>query len=1413
MTQRWRARPLRTAWQLLLPLAGVLLALVLVVAVSAGAVLWLLTSEAGTLWLFARLPGVQASGVRGALLSEHWEVDRLHIELAGGLKSVTVEGGVADGLRWQWRPDGQAWVGVQVAKLSARRVLLATRTGASPGPPATIASPLRAVIDALEVEEFSIGPLAPARRLKARGTVGAQSGALHRIDSLAFDWDAVQVQARGEIATARPFQLTVEADLKPRAGADWAARLAARGPLERFATTVALRGQARPGHAAPSLDLEASIATFARWPIASLKARTEALDLASLSATLPATRLSGTVELQTSAIDAPISADLKLDNQHSGRWDQQRLPLRRIEATLRADLGKRDAIEIGSFDLLLGSGGQDAGRWRGSGRWHGNALQLQTTVSALRPQLVDARAVPAQVSGPLQLIVSGLPFPGAAATNAPIVVEVKGELEGRLDAAPVPIKLQLDASASANQLLLRQLRASAGNAVAQLSASAERGAAGTWQVKTEGSLVDFDPVLWWPGAPGSAWRQGPHRVSAGWQLDLRLPANAAQLAPLRLAQSTAGSGAVRLQESLLAGVPLQGELTLDFQGAQSIPGTLRGQLRVAGNSLVLEGRGDPLGPGLQDRYRAELKAEALAALAPIVRLAPELAEWLPRDGKLDANISAEGRWPDMKSQGTASWQQLRLGELAIARGQFGWRFDTGAEQPISGSLDVSQLRWGRQALDQLKLELQGTARQHRVVLDAELPMRPPQWLQTLLGLRPGSLTRARLRAGGAWQADGAGAGTWRGQIDELVVGASGETGAARANVASVVAAAGSASAAASANAGAATSAEWLATQPLRAELRFSPSGGLQELRAEAGRARIGRDLQLRWDEIHVDNREDRPGRRTDGRPDITLRAQIEPFEAAPMLARLQPTMGWGGDLRLVARLDLKAEQRFGADLVFERAGGDLYIDDVAGRQPLGLQTLRLALAAQDGRWSLSQALTGRILGDISGQQELRTQPEQRWPDSASPLSGRIEARVANLGIWSAWVPPGWRLGGSLTTQAIIGGRAGAPEYTGRVEGRGIAVRNLLLGVDVSDGELELSLQGERAKLERLTLRGGEGRMEITGGAEFGASPVARLQVQARRFRVLGRVDRQLIASGDATVELRTDRLEINGKVAVDEGLFDVSRSDAPSLDSDVVMRDPNQPRSERDDADAAKTARGNAQVAVTVDLGDKLRVRGRGLDTLLGGQLRVSTPNGRLALSGLVRAEGGTYAAYAQKLEIERGILIFSGAPGNPGLDILALRPNIDAKVGVAITGSFVNPRVRLYSNPEMSETDKLSWLVLGRPSDGLGRADTALLQRAAVALLAGEGEAPTDALLRTLGIDEFSLRQSDGEVRETVISLGKQLSRRWYLGYERSVNATSGTWQLIYRIAQRFTLRAQSGQENSLDVIWVWRVGEGEKK
>jgi translocation and assembly module TamB len=306
--------------------------------------------------------------------------------------------------------------------------------------------------------------------------------------------------------------------------------------------------------------------------------------------------------------------------------------------------------------------------------------------------------------------------------------------------------------------------------------------------------------------------------------------------------------------------------------------------------------------------------------------------------------------------------------------------------------------------------------------------------------------------------------------------------------------------------------------------------------------------------------------------------------------------------------------------------------------------------------------------------------------------------------------------------------------------------------------------------------------------------------------VLGRVDRQLSASGRAELVLGPERGRLDGRLRIDEGLFDFSRADAPSLDDDVTLRGE---AFDTERAAEAEAARRPFALTLEIDLGEQLRVKGRGVDTGLRGSVRITNPGGRLAVNGTIRSEGGTYAAWGQKLDIERGALAFSGPPDDPRLDILAIRPNLDTRVGVIVSGTVQTMRARLYSEPDMPEADKLSWLLLGRAPDGLGRADTAILQRVASALIAGEGDAPTDTLMKTFGIDELSVRQGDGDTRDTVISLGKQLSRRWYLGYERGVNATTGTWQLIYRVAQRFTLRAQSGLENSLDLIWTWRFQE----
>ncbi|HJV94642.1 MAG TPA: translocation/assembly module TamB domain-containing protein, partial [Albitalea sp.] len=599
-------------------------------------------------------------------------------------------------------------------------------------------------------------------------------------------------------------------------------------------------------------------------------------------------------------------------------------------------------------------------------------------------------------------------------------------------------------------------------------------------------------------------------------------------------------------------------------------------------------------------------------------------------------------------------------------------------------------------------------------------------------------------------------------------------------------------------------APWLRTRDVGIELQWA--AGPAQINVQPGRAEVLGGA-LRWSRIHWQAAFERQPAQ------VEAQAELEPLAVAPLLARVQPDFGWGGDLALGGRLDIRSAPSFKADVVLERHHGDLTVTDEVGTQALGLTDLRLALAAHDGVWNFTQALAGNTLGVAAGAVVVRTSPQATWPPPDTPVQGVLEVRVANLGTWGTWVPAGWRLAGTLRTSASIGGHFDTPEFTGEMRGSGLGVRNYLEGVNVSDGEVAITLQGASARIERFSARAGSGSASLEGSATLGDAPKAQLRLKADKFQLLGRVDRRIVTSGQAELRLDRDTLALNGQFGVDEGLFDFTRSDAPKLSDDVDVQrrkrpDPARAAAAANDAPPSGSSAASRKVALDlrVALGNQLRVRGRGLDSGLRGQLHITSPGGRLAVNGTVQAADGTYAAYGQKLTIDRGELGFSGVVENPRLDIEATRPNLDVRVGVLVTGGALNPRVRLFSEPDMSEIDKLSWLVLGRASEGLGRTDTALLQRAALALLSGENEGMTSQFMKTLGLDDVSLRQSEGEVRETVVSLGRQLSRRWYVGYERGLNATSGTWQLIYRVARRFTLRAQSGLDNSMDVIWTWR-------
>ena len=117
----------------------------------------------------------------------------------------------------------------------------------------------------------------------------------------------------------------------------------------------------------------------------------------------------------------------------------------------------------------------------------------------------------------------------------------------------------------------------------------------------------------------------------------------------------------------------------------------------------------------------------------------------------------------------------------------------------------------------------------------------------------------------------------------------------------------------------------------------------------------------------------------------------------------------------------------------------------------------------------------------------------------------------------------------------------------------------------------------------------------------------------------------------------------------------------------------------------------------------------------------------------------------------------------NPALNVLAVRAGLPVEVGVALSGTAQRPIVRLYSDPSMSDTEKLNWLVLGRPPGANDGNDRAMLSAAASALFAGHIDSASSGLMRSLGVDQITLQpgQSGASLlpRETVAGRTSWLS------------------------------------------------------
>jgi translocation and assembly module TamB len=432
---------------------------------------------------------------------------------------------------------------------------------------------------------------------------------------------------------------------------------------------------------------------------------------------------------------------------------------------------------------------------------------------------------------------------------------------------------------------------------------------------------------------------------------------------------------------------------------------------------------------------------------------------------------------------------------------------------------------------------------------------------------------------------------------------------------------------------------------------------------------------------------------------------------------------------------------------------------------------------------------------LRGEGSLRARVATGW-DADAPLSGEVVIDTRELTWVELFSPDIVAPTGRLAGTFALGGRLGQPSLGGQARLSEFRTELPALAVSLRDGDLRMDAQADGSARIVGSVRSGEGTLRVDGTLGWREGDVP-LRLRLSGENVLIADTRELHAIVDPNVEVRYavgQPIVVSGEIGIPKADLALERlSEGVSASPDVIVRDPANPQ---------RSARTALELDLALTMGKDVHLYGFGLDGNLGGSVRMRARPGRETVATGSLEIDGRYTAYGQKLQIERGRLLWSNTPfADPVLDIRAQREVGDVTAGIDVKGRASAPDARIWSNPATSESEALAYLALGRPLSSASADENRRLSAASAALSAGNLLAAQ--LGQKIGLDDAGVLESRA-LGGSVLGVGKYLSPRLYVSYGVSLLGTGQVITLKYLLRKGFDIEIESSTvENRGSVNW----------
>ena len=420
-----------------------------------------------------------------------------------------------------------------------------------------------------------------------------------------------------------------------------------------------------------------------------------------------------------------------------------------------------------------------------------------------------------------------------------------------------------------------------------------------------------------------------------------------------------------------------------------------------------------------------------------------------------------------------------------------------------------------------------------------------------------------------------------------------------------------------------------------------------------------------------------------------------------------------------------------------------------------------------------------------------------------PIDTQIVLNQFNLQPLQQVLPDVVNLQGNLTANLVVTGTLQSPSVNG--------------GLTLNNGTLQLSQNANTFDRihTRITIQNNKATMQgnfyiedkkarLIGSMAWEDSLTMNLNLNAESLPLIFPPQWVMNISPDVNLHLKDRTLTISGNIDIIDGNFNIEKFPINSvpLSDDVIIVN-------HEGKTVFKTSSGVAiKTEIRVNIAKAFKISGQGLQSRLFGQLQFSQKEKHpLQLFGRIQSNDGTYQAYGQKLQIEKGELTFNGPINNPYLNLRAGR-HIKAKdidVGIHIKGLTSALNMELFSSPTMEMPEMLSYLVRGQALDaGAGNSSEV------ASLLVGFGVTNSMGLfdqLEKIPLISNIAVDTEGQGDQTQATVSGYVGNRVYLKYGVGVYEPINELTVRMYLFNRFWLEIVSGIEQSTDLYYSFDI------